>query len=65
MKIVIVVGTRPQIIKTAPVIQEALKQRLEVEIIHTGQRYDYKLSQIFFEEFRLPDPKLTAPPYAT
>jgi UDP-N-acetylglucosamine 2-epimerase (non-hydrolysing) len=58
MRIAIVVGTRPQIIKTAPVIQEALKRRLEVEIIHTGQHYDYKLSQIFFEEFRLQEPKV-------
>jgi UDP-GlcNAc3NAcA epimerase len=58
MRIAVVVGTRPQIIKTAPVIQEALKQRLEVEIIHTGQHYDYRLSQVFFEEFELPDPKV-------
>jgi UDP-N-acetylglucosamine 2-epimerase (non-hydrolysing) len=58
MRIAIIVGTRPQIIKTAPVIQEALKQRLELEIIHTGQHYDYRLSQVFFEEFELPDPKV-------
>jgi UDP-N-acetylglucosamine 2-epimerase len=58
MRIAVVVGTRPQIIKTAPVIQEALKQRLEVEIIHTGQHYDYRLSQVFFEEFELPEPKV-------
>jgi UDP-N-acetylglucosamine 2-epimerase len=58
MRIAIIVGTRPQIIKTAPVIQDALKQRLELEIIHTGQHYDYRLSQVFFEEFELPDPKV-------
>jgi UDP-N-acetylglucosamine 2-epimerase len=56
MRIVVVVGTRPQIIKTAPIVQEALKQKLKIEIIHTGQHYDYKLSQIFFEEFELPEP---------
>jgi UDP-N-acetylglucosamine 2-epimerase len=56
MRIAVIVGTRPQIIKTAPLIQEALKQNLEVEIIHTGQHYDYRLSQIFFEEFGLPEP---------
>jgi len=55
MRIVVVVGTRPQIIKTAPIIQEALKQELEIVIIHTGQHYDYRLSQIFFEEFELPE----------
>jgi UDP-N-acetylglucosamine 2-epimerase len=56
MKVLVVIGTRPQIIKTAPIIQEALKQELEIEIIHTGQHYDYELSQIFFEEFNLPEP---------
>jgi UDP-N-acetylglucosamine 2-epimerase len=58
MRISVIVGTRPQIIKTAPVIQEALKQKLEIEIIHTGQHYDYRLSQVFFEEFRLPEPRI-------
>jgi UDP-N-acetylglucosamine 2-epimerase len=58
MRIAVVVGTRPQIIKTAPVVQEALKQKLEMEIIHTGQHYDYRLSQVFFEEFGLPEPKV-------
>ena len=58
MIISVIVGTRPQIIKTAPVIQEALEQKLEVEVIHTGQHYDYRLSQMFFEEFGLPEPKV-------
>jgi len=58
MRITVVVGTRPQIIKTAPVIQEALKQNLKVEIIHTGQHYDYTLSQVFLEEFGLLEPKI-------
>jgi UDP-N-acetylglucosamine 2-epimerase (non-hydrolysing) len=58
MRISVIVGTRPQIIKKATVIQEALKQKLEIEIIHTGQHYDYRLSQVFFEEFRLPEPKV-------
>jgi UDP-N-acetylglucosamine 2-epimerase len=58
LSLAIIFGTRPQIIKTAPVIQEALKQKLEIEIIHTGQHYDYRLSQVFFEEFGLPEPKV-------
>jgi UDP-N-acetylglucosamine 2-epimerase len=58
MRIAAVVGTRPQIIKMAPVIQEALKQNLDIEVIHTGQHYDYRLSQVFFEELELPDPKV-------
>jgi len=56
MRIAVILGTRPQIIKTAPVIQEALRQKLEIEIIHTGQHYDYRLSQIFIGEFGLPEP---------
>jgi UDP-N-acetylglucosamine 2-epimerase len=55
-KIAIIVGTRPQIIKSAPVIQEALRRNLALDIIHTGQHYDYELSQIFIKEFNLPEP---------
>jgi len=54
----IIFGTRPQIIKSAPIIQEALKSGLELEIIHTGQHYDYQLSQIFIDEFSLPNPSV-------
>jgi UDP-N-acetylglucosamine 2-epimerase len=58
MKIWMIIGTRPQIIKSAPVIHECLKQNIDIEIIHTGQHYDFKLSQVFLEEFNLPDPKV-------
>ena len=54
--LVLVLGTRPQIIKSAPIIQQMLRQRLDVKVIHTGQHYDYKLSKIFFEEMDLPEP---------
>jgi UDP-N-acetylglucosamine 2-epimerase len=47
-----------KVIRKVPVIQEGLKRKLDVEIIHTGQHYDHRLSQIFFEEFELPDPKV-------
>jgi len=52
----LVLGTRPQIIKSAPIIQQMLKQGLDIKIIHTGQHYDYSLSKIFFEETGLPEP---------
>lgn len=58
MKTWIIIGTRPQIIKSAPVIHECLKQNLDIEIIHTGQHYDFILSQVFLEEFNLPNPKV-------
>jgi UDP-N-acetylglucosamine 2-epimerase len=56
LSIAIIFGTRPQIIKSAPIIHEALKSDLELKIIHTGQHYDYELSQVFIEEFNLPEP---------
>lgn len=56
MSVSIVFGTRPQIIKSAPIIHEALKSGMELKIIHTGQHYDYELSQVFIEEFSLPEP---------
>jgi len=55
-RVALVVGTRPQIIKSAPVVYEALKRGLELEIIHTGQHYEYLMSDVFFEELTIPKP---------
>jgi len=52
----IVVGTRPEIIKMAPVIREILKKDIELQLIHTGQHYDYNMSQAFFDDLHLPYP---------
>ena len=50
-------GTNPQIIKSlVPIIHEGLKQGLDIRIAHTGQHYDYGLSQVFFEELSPPEP---------
>lgn len=58
-RIGIVVGTRPQIIKTAPVIRRlAGAKACEMLIIHTGQHFDFGLSRVFFNEMQLPDPTL-------
>jgi UDP-N-acetylglucosamine 2-epimerase len=56
MTIILILGTRPQIIKSVPIVHEALKQDLEIQIIHTGQHYDHALSQVFFEELSPPEP---------
>ena len=56
MSLFLVLGTRPQIIKSVPIVHEALKQGLEMQIVHTGQHYDYTLSQVFFEELSFPEP---------
>ena len=57
MKLMLIVGARPQIIKSAPVIHEALKRsEIEFQLVHTGQHYDYEMSKVFFGELGLPDP---------
>lgn len=57
MKIAILVGTRPEIIKMAPVIRECQKRKLDYFIIHSKQHYSEKLDGIFFSELDLPAPK--------
>ncbi|MBA7616775.1 UDP-2,3-diacetamido-2,3-dideoxy-D-glucuronate 2-epimerase [subsurface metagenome] len=57
MKITIIVGTRPEIIKMAPVIRELEKQGREYFILHTGQHYSYNLDRVFFEQLELPPSK--------
>jgi UDP-N-acetylglucosamine 2-epimerase (non-hydrolysing) len=56
MKVMTVVGTRPEIIRLSRVMA-ALDRHLDHVIVHTGQNYDYELNQIFFEdlEIRKPD----------
>lgn len=56
MTVAVILGTRPEIIKMAPVIFELRNRKVPFEIIHTGQHYDELLSEIFFEELRLPKP---------
>ncbi len=55
MKIASIVGARPEFIQAYPVSQALLKKHNEI-LIHTGQHYDYKMSQAFFDELGLPDP---------
>ncbi len=58
MRIVYVVGTRPNFVKTAPVIA-ALRARLPEgrhAIVHTGQHYDRLMSEVFLEELGVPAP---------
>jgi UDP-N-acetylglucosamine 2-epimerase len=55
MKIVTVVGARPQFIKCAPVSREVRKVATEV-LVHTGQHYDDNMSAVFFGELSIPGP---------
>jgi UDP-GlcNAc3NAcA epimerase len=55
MKIISVVGARPQFIKAAPVCR-ALRARHDEILVHSGQHYDYAMSDVFFEELGIPKP---------
>ena len=58
MRIMHVLGTRPNFVKMAPLIA-ALRKRLpesDQEIVHTGQHYDRMMSEIFFEQLGVPEP---------
>lgn len=55
MKIVSIVGARPEFIQGSPV-SRALRPHHQEILIHTGQHYDYKMSQAFFDELEIPAP---------
>jgi UDP-GlcNAc3NAcA epimerase len=55
MRIVTVVGNRPQFVKAAAV-SRLLRERVDELIVHTGQHYDDELSRVFFEELSVPAP---------
>lgn len=56
MKIAIIIGTRPEIIKMAPVMDEIERKGLNYTLIHTGQHYDHEMSQKFFIDLELKQP---------
>jgi len=59
MKIVTVIGARPQIIKAAALsraIREHFSKEVQEVIVHTGQHYDENMSQVFFDELGIPQP---------
>src|SRR5574344_1726196 len=57
LKLIIVVGTRPEIIRLAAVITKCRKY-FDVILAHTGQNYDYNLNGIFFHDLKLRDPEV-------
>ena len=57
MKVAVVLGTRPEIIKMTPIIYELKKRKITFYIIHTGQHYSYNMDKVFFEQLKIPKPK--------
>lgn len=55
LKLLIIVGTRPEIIRLAPTITKC-RQYFDTILAHTGQNYDYNLNGVFFKELKLADP---------
>ena len=56
MKICSVVGTRPNFVKEYLLYRELKRRGIQEILVHTGQHYDYEMSQAFFECFELPSP---------
>ena len=57
LKLMIIVGTRPEIIRLAAVIKKCRKY-FDTILVHTGQNYDYNLNGVFFKDLGLGDPEL-------
>ncbi len=57
MRIAIILGTRPEIIKFTPIIRECERLKLDYFILHTGQHYSPNMDKVFFEQLRLPEPQ--------
>ena len=56
--IIVVVGARPNFMKMAPLYSELKKRNLNTLLLHTGQHYDQNMSNIFFEELKMPKPDI-------
>ncbi len=52
----VVVGTRPEIVKMAPIVRALKKHQIPFSFVHCGQHYDYNMSQQFIEDLELPQP---------
>ncbi len=64
MKVILVAGARPNFVKIAPLLRamngfnETKRKFFEPILVHTGQHYDYEMSQVFFQDLELPEPDI-------
>lgn len=58
MKLFVVVGARPNFIKIVSIIEALSNQKINYKLIHTGQHYDFKMSEVFFDELKIPKPDI-------
>lgn len=67
MKVILVAGARPNFMKIAPIVKAIAKQNeektwgeftIDAKLVHTGQHYDIKMSEVFFKELGLPHPDI-------
>ncbi|MEY4929827.1 MAG: hypothetical protein RI909_551, partial [Bacteroidota bacterium] len=56
MKVVTIIGARPQFVKAATVSRELKKVGIQEILVHTGQHFDHNMSQVFFDEMEIPHP---------
>ena len=56
MKTAVILGTRPEIIKLAPVIKQLSGKKADFFVLHTGQHYSYEMDKLLFEQLELPAP---------
>lgn len=56
MKVITIIGARPQFVKAATVSRELKKAGIEELLVHTGQHFDHNMSQVFFDEMEIPRP---------
>ena len=62
VKLICIVGARPNFMKAAPIIHQLKKNgssmNIKAKLVHTGQHYDKAMSQVFFKDLRLPQPDI-------
>jgi UDP-N-acetylglucosamine 2-epimerase len=57
VRIGIILGTRPEVIKMSPIIRACIRQHADFFLLHTGQHYSFEMDKALFDELDLPEPR--------